>query len=224
MERAFAYLRVSGKGQVEGDGFPRQVAEIEACAKARGLEIVRTFEERGVRGATEWEDRPAWSEMAAALMTEDVKVVVVESLNRLARELFIQEYILRDLGKRGVKLISAREQDIDSSPERILFRQIMGAIAQYDKTMIVMKLRGARKRAKAAAPDGRCEGRKPYGYRYGEQEVIARPDQQNVADDHDRHQRGRDENNRNREKSDEICSADAVKEASSQTADRHSNG
>ena len=174
MERAFAYLRVSGKGQVEGDGFPRQVAEIEACAKARGLEIVRTFDERGVRGATEWEDRPAWSEMAAALMTEDVKVVVVESLNRLARELFIQEYILRDLGKRGVKLISAREQDIDSSPERILFRQIMGAIAQYDKTMIVMKLRGARKRAKAAAPDGRCEGRKPYGYRYGEQEVIAR--------------------------------------------------
>lgn len=174
MERAFAYLRVSGKGQVEGDGFPRQIVEIESCAKARGLEIVRTFEERGVRGATEWEDRPAWSEMAAALVTEDVKVVVVESLNRLARELFIQEYILRDLGKRGVKLISAREQDIDSSPERILFRQIMGAIAQYDKTMIVMKLRGARRRAKAAAPDGRCEGRKPYGYRDGEKDVIAR--------------------------------------------------
>jgi hypothetical protein len=24
MEKAFAYLRVSGKGQVDGDGFPRQ--------------------------------------------------------------------------------------------------------------------------------------------------------------------------------------------------------
>ena len=40
-----------------------------------------------------------------------------------------------------------------------LMRQVFGAIAQYEKAMIVMKLRGARNRKKAKT--GRCEGRKP---------------------------------------------------------------
>jgi DNA invertase Pin-like site-specific DNA recombinase len=177
--KAFAYLRVSGKDQVDGDGFPRQLAEIKAYAKAHGIRIVRVFEERGVCGETEWENRPAWSELVASL--NGVKMILVESLNRLARELFIQEYVLRDLKKRGVTLISVREQDIDSSPERILFRQIMGAIAQYDKTMIVMKLRGARQRMKAKM--GRCEGAKPYGSLPGEDAVLGEM-RQMAADGH----------------------------------------
>ena len=49
-------------------------------------------------------------------------------------------------------------------------RQIMGAIAQYDKSMIVIKLRGARQRAKTR--DGRCEGRKPYGFYEHEASVL----------------------------------------------------
>lgn len=55
----------------------------------------------------------------------------------------------------------------------MLVRQIFGAIAQYEKAMLVMKLAGARQRVKAR--DGRCEGDKPYGAhpKYpGEPEVI----------------------------------------------------
>jgi DNA invertase Pin-like site-specific DNA recombinase len=86
--------------------------------------------------------------------------------------LFIQEYILRDLKQRGVVLASATELDLDSDPTRVLFRQVMGAIAEYDRHMVVLKLRAARKRMKAAT--GRCEGRKPYGARPGEQETLER--------------------------------------------------
>ena len=55
----------------------------------------------------------------------------------------------------------------------MLVRQIFGAIAQYEKAMLVMKLAGARQRVKAR--DGRCEGDKSYGAhpKYpGEPEVI----------------------------------------------------
>ena len=38
----------------------------------------------------------------------------------------------------------------------------MGAVAEYDKAMIVTKLRVARERTKART--GRCEGRKPFGF------------------------------------------------------------
>jgi len=48
----------------------------------------------------------------------------------------------------------------------------MGAVAQYDKSQIVAKLRGARMRMKAK--EGRCEGRKPFGHYEGEQEAKNR--------------------------------------------------
>ena len=51
-------------------------------------------------------------------------------------------------------------------------RQIFGATAEYEKSMIVIKLRGARQRKKART--GRCEGRKPYGYYHGEKRVVDR--------------------------------------------------
>lgn len=51
-------------------------------------------------------------------------------------------------------------------------RQVFGAIAQYEKAMIVAKLRGARQRMKAKT--GRCEGRKPYGHYEGEPETLER--------------------------------------------------
>jgi DNA invertase Pin-like site-specific DNA recombinase len=165
---AFGYIRVSGRGQLDGDGFPRQRAAIERYAEANGIRIVSWFEERAVCGATEWENRPAWSKMVQEL--NGVRTILIERLDRLARELFIQEYILRDLKQRGVTLISAAEPDLDSDPGRVLFRQMMGAIAQYDRTMVVLKLRAARRRMKATA--GRCEGRKPYGDRPGEQAII----------------------------------------------------
>jgi DNA invertase Pin-like site-specific DNA recombinase len=40
-------------------------------------------------------------------------------------------------------------------------RQMFGAIAEYEKTMIVAKLKAARQRKRIKT--GRCEGRKPFG-------------------------------------------------------------
>jgi DNA invertase Pin-like site-specific DNA recombinase len=68
-------------------------------------------------------------------------------------------------------LISAYEPDLcQDDPTRKLMRQIMGAIAEYDKSMIVLKLRGARQRMKQRA--GKCEGQKSYGHYPGESETL----------------------------------------------------
>ena len=48
---------------------------------------------------------------------------------------------------------------------------MMGAFAEYERAMIVKKLRGARQRARATRKDYR-EGRKPYGWRPGEEGTI----------------------------------------------------
>jgi DNA invertase Pin-like site-specific DNA recombinase len=173
MKRAFAYLRVSGKGQVDGDGFTRQLEAIKGYAAGHGLTIAKVYREEGVTGASEGMDRPAWVEMIGRILGNGVKTILIEKLDRLARDLMVQEHILTDLQRRGITLISVAEPDLCSDdPTRKLLRQFMGAIAEYDKAMIVLKLRGARLRMKAKR--GYCEGAKPYGTFPGESAVVAR--------------------------------------------------
>jgi DNA invertase Pin-like site-specific DNA recombinase len=176
MTRVFAYLRVSGKGQIGGDGFPRQLAAIKAYASAHEIRVAYVFREEGICGATESADRPAWAQLMTALHADGVKTIIIEKLDRLARDLMVQEATIADLQKHGFTLISVSEPDLMATdPTRILIRQVMGAVSQYDKSQIVLKLRGARQRMKAAT--GRCEGRKPYGHRDGEAAVIERMEQ-----------------------------------------------
>ena len=173
MTKSFAYLRVSGKSQIDGDGFARQEAAIRAYAKAHGTKIVNVFRELGVSGTKDISNRPAFIAMMEALHGDGVKLVLVESLGRLARDLMVQESILHDLKRHGFVLVSVQEPDLCSDdPSRKLMRQIMGAFHEYEKQMIVVKLRGARQRTKTKR--GRCEGRKPYGHYPGEDEILKR--------------------------------------------------
>src|SRR5258708_6099564 len=76
---AYCYLRVSGKAQVDGDGFDRQLLACEAYAKQHGLEIVNVFREEGVSGTKAMEDRPALLDLMETLK-ESPGVVIIEKL------------------------------------------------------------------------------------------------------------------------------------------------
>src|SRR6202023_394641 len=105
--------------------------------------------EEGVTGSTESMERPAWSALMVALHADGVQTVIIEKLDRLARDLMVQEATIADLRKHGFTLISVAEPDLMATDAtRVLMRQLMGAVGQYDKTQIVAKLRGARMRKK----------------------------------------------------------------------------
>ena len=171
--KAFAYLRVSSKGQVRGDGFPRQSKAIREYVQAHGIRLVKVFREEGVSGTKDLENRPALSEMLQALHANGVRLVLIERLDRLARDLGIQEAIIADLQKHGFELVSVAEPDLlRDDPTRTLMRQVLGAVSEYEKSVLVAKLRGARERKRART--GRCEGRKPFGKTQAERGAIER--------------------------------------------------
>lgn len=171
MQKAFAYLRVSGKGQVEGDGLSRQLLACQAYATVHGYEIVGVFQEEGIGGKTELANRPALSEMLSQMEDRGISVILIEKLDRMARDLMVSETILADLRKSGYTLLSTCEPDLCSEdPSRKLVRQIFSAIAEYDRAMIVLKLRGARQRLRSR--NGKCEGRKSFGEKPGEIETL----------------------------------------------------
>lgn len=82
-----------------------------------------------------------------------------------------QETIVGDFRKHGFELVSVSEPDLCSDdPCRKLVRQVFGAIAEYGRAMIVLKLHAARQRKRQR--EGRSEGRKPFGHRAGEQTLY----------------------------------------------------
>ena len=162
MEKVFGYLRVSGVSQVNGDGFPRQEKAIKDYAKANNLQVAGIFKEEGVSGTQE--NRPALARLMVSLEQNGhgIKTVIIEKLDRLARDVMVQEVIIQNLQGKNFNLISTMEgPDLcGKDPTRELVRQIMGAIAGYDKRMLVAKLKASRDRERIK--HGKCEGRKGY--------------------------------------------------------------
>ncbi|MGH9739816.1 MAG: recombinase family protein [Candidatus Acidiferrales bacterium] len=171
MKRAFAYIRVSSKGQVDGDGFERQSQAIKSYATQHNIRIVKWFREEGVSGTRE--HREALDAMLVELMSDGVQTVIIEKLDRLSRDLRIQENLIHEYFTGRFELLSTCEPDLGSNdPTRVLIRQILGGLAQYDKSNIVLKLRAARQRMREKT--GRCEGRKAFGSTPEEQETLGR--------------------------------------------------
>jgi len=171
---AYGYVRVSGKGQIDGDGFDRQEQAIRQYAETNGIEVTRIFREEGVSGTVE--KRPALARMMVDLEENGhgIKAVIIEKMDRLARDLMVQEAIIRDFQKSGFDLLSATEGSdlLGNDPTRKLVRQMMGAIAEYDKSMTVEKLRAARERIRARGK--KCEGRKSINETEGGTDLVHR--------------------------------------------------
>ncbi|MDR3458300.1 MAG: recombinase family protein [Verrucomicrobiae bacterium] len=174
--KAFSMLRVSGKSQIEGDGFERQRQCIAEYCKENNIEIEREFLELGVSGTKDAFDRPALSDMLVALKSNGVRLVLFENATRLARDLMVSEVLLNQFRLLNVKVIAADAgTDLtceDQEPTKVLLRQLLSCISQFEKSCIVNKLRAARVRIKKAT--GRCEGVKPFGQDDRERAVIAR--------------------------------------------------
>jgi DNA invertase Pin-like site-specific DNA recombinase len=173
--KAVTYLRVSGASQIEGDGFPRQREVCATYAAANSIEIVGEYRDEACSGCTEADAREAFGAMVQRIAGNGVRLVLVERADRLARDLIVSETLLATLRKLGVRVIEACsgiELTDASDPSRILVRQVLGAVAEFNRRELVGKLAKARKRIRTEC--GRCEGRKPYGEREGEEAGLAR--------------------------------------------------
>lgn len=163
-----AYVRVSTRGQVvDGFGLDAQRAACRAWAKVNGHRIVAWHTDAGKSGALSAAERPG---LSAAL--DDLRPppracgLLVARLDRLARELTVQEAVLAVAWNAGAQVFAADSgevmRDDPSDPMRTALRQIVGVIAQLDRALIVKRL--ADGRAAKAASGAKATGAYAYGH------------------------------------------------------------
>ena len=151
------YFRVSTKGQGDDDryGLPRQRSEVQTYIERHGHEVVATFQDIGHSGASA--DRPGLAEMLEA---EGFEAVVVPSWDRLARDTMLDGYLRFTLERKNVRVLSAtQENGVD--PIAKLTRDILAAVAGYERHLIAQRLAGSRK--VKAARGGYAHGQAPFG-------------------------------------------------------------
>ena len=148
------YLRVSGQGQVNGEGFARQLDTIKTYCDSHNLIVSGTYMDNGVSGTIF--DRPELSKALFDLNEGDT--FIFENMDRLARSIKVQEQIVDGFNERGITLISAVDGIVKINAEADLQRQIKGVIFEYEKKKIVAKLKHARDKIKLET--GKCEGAK----------------------------------------------------------------
>ena len=144
--RVIAYCRVSTENQKEEGKIELQEYSVDEYCKDKQLNLVRIFKDDGVSGSLE--NRAGLSELFSFLegpQGKEVEAVIIWKLDRLARDLYIQEHLIKKFQQLNIKLISTKEPDLDSSdPMRKAFRQFMGIVSELEKSFITMRLSGGR--------------------------------------------------------------------------------
>lgn len=165
MKSAAAYYRTSSQTNVgnDKDSLKRQEDAVRAYAAAHGIKVAREFYDAAVSGADPVDSRPGFSDMVAYMLGNGARSVLVETANRFARDLIVQETGYKLLKDKGIELIAvdSPESFVSDTPTAEFIRQVLGAVAQLEKAMLVSKLRGARDRKRRQ--NGRCEGNPAFG-------------------------------------------------------------
>ena len=125
-------------------------------------------------GADRIDQCAGFMEMLLRLASNGAKTIIVEAPDRFARDFAVQlagHDMLKDL---GIAIIPASAPDffIEETPTAVLVRQVLEAIAQFEKASAVAKLAAPRKRKRERF--GKCEGGKSHREKRPEMVSLAR--------------------------------------------------
>src|SRR6516164_5988833 len=175
--RVAAYLRVSTDRQAdEGLGLEVQEQAIRAWALGCGDRVVLWARDEGVSGSNGLDTREALGDVLEALKKATAGGVVVYRLDRPARDLVLQEQLLADIRRMGAEVFSTSSAeasylgDDPNDPSRKLIRQVLGAVNEYERAIIALRLRSGRR--KKYDNGGYAFGSPPYGWRAVRRDLV----------------------------------------------------
>ena len=153
-KRAAIYVRVSTDEQ----SVENQEAELRATAEHMGPEVVAVYRDKGFSGAKGRNGRPGFNAMYRDAARRRFDMVMAWSVDRLGRSLQDLVAFLSELHALKIELY-LHQQGLDTTtPAGKAMFQMMGVIAEFERTLIQERVRAGMARAKR---EGKHVGRPP---------------------------------------------------------------
>lgn len=135
--KAVIYARYSSDRQTE-QSIEGQLRECQEFAEKEGIIIINNYIDRAISGKTD--NRPAFQQMIADSSSHEFEYVIVYKLDRFARNRYDSAIYKAKLKKNGVKVLSAKENIMDS-PEGIILEGLLEAMNEYYSAELSQKIK-----------------------------------------------------------------------------------
>lgn len=144
-KRVALYLRVSTADQT----IENQRRDLDAAAERQGWNIVAVFADEGISGMKGRDKRPGYDRLCRAIARREFDQIAAWSLDRLGRSLEELVAFLGEIHAKGVDLY-LHQQGIDTStPGGKAMFQMMGVFAEFERAMIVERVKAGLARARS---------------------------------------------------------------------------
>ena len=155
--KAAIYARVSTTHN--GQDPAMQTRELEEYCERRGWQIFGEYIDAGVSGTKD--SRPELNRLMADAHQRRFDAVLVWKLDRFGRSLRHLVNALAEFEALGVAFVSLRDNLDLSTPSGRLMFQIVGAMAEFERSLIVERVKAGMRNARAK---GKRIGRPPRTY------------------------------------------------------------
>ena len=156
------YCRVSTEEQREGQTIDSQVAELERFAHEKKWAILDIYKDEGWSGSLL--ARPALDQLRDHARQDRFQIVLVNDVDRLARDVSHLGIVKRDLESCGVRVVF-RKLPGEQSPTHNLLVNILGSFAEFERELIADRTRRGR-RHKVEVRQQHVGALPPYGFKY----------------------------------------------------------
>ena len=159
VRQAVIYTRFSPRRNAEeSESCEVQRNYCQQYAAVNGLAVAAVFDDPDVSGADEFREK-LWQAIEAL---PKGGVLLVYKRDRLARNVYLSEQINRAVTKKGATIEAVTGDVKGDSAETVMIRQVLAAIAEYERKMIASRTRHAMRFHMA---NGRRMGAEcPYGW------------------------------------------------------------
>ena len=162
------YARVSTEEQRDGQTIDSQIAELERLAEAKGWLVTGIYKDEGWSGSMM--ARPELDRLRDDARSGRFEAVVINDVDRLARDVAHLGIIKRDLERQNVRVIF-RKLPAEESPMSNLMVNILGSFAEFERELIIDRTRRGR-RHKVESRKQYLGSNTSYGYRYRRMDRI----------------------------------------------------
>lgn len=161
--RVCSYLRISTASQIDNTSIEDQREKISLYCKLHNIELIKEFVDEGWSAKST--QRPDYTSMINFVSDKENKIdaIIVFKSDRIHRSLVNLLLMIESLQSIDVSFISLTEQFDTSSPQGMLFLQMLGSFSEFERKLISERTKGGRiaKGKKNLYPGGRI----PFGYK-----------------------------------------------------------